>query len=293
MPSGTASPAVWPVDIPLVVAAALERPGTALVVFGCDLNIQYAAGSPEPPPGLDPERFGFGARLLDQLEKRTSLDDSSKARMKLALRNAVDGAESRSSGSTDLSTVDGACTIVLQTRRISQGCWVSTFEDTTRQRDTELQLLNLGLHDPPTGLDDRSHFGRRLSAAVEAKSSMPAVLTLDLDRFKSVNDTLGHAAGDNLLRPIGQRLKSVVHGSDVVARMGGDEFAVLAYGSAGGCTATHFPEWSMAFALPDARFLPGFGIPAIESAKSSPSLAAARVLKLLHDVVVQEDWTMA
>ncbi len=89
--------------------------------------------------------------------------------------------------------------------------------------------------DPLTGLADRRLFQERLAAALAeppgAPSAGPAVLLIDLDRFKAVNDSLGHPAGDALLRAAGGRLRSALRVGDVAARLGGDEFAVLLPGA--------------------------------------------------------------
>jgi diguanylate cyclase (GGDEF)-like protein len=87
------------------------------------------------------------------------------------------------------------------------------------------------LHDPLTGLPNRTLFGQRVATALQAESPL-AVLLLDLDRFKEVNDTLGHHNGDVLLEEVGRRLSSVLRNGDTVARLGGDEFAVLLPGIA-------------------------------------------------------------
>ncbi|SDZ39887.1 diguanylate cyclase (GGDEF) domain-containing protein [Micromonospora pattaloongensis] len=90
---------------------------------------------------------------------------------------------------------------------------------------------HLALHDPLTGLPNRAMFRRRLARALRQLKSTPdgqlALMILDLNGFKAVNDTLGHAAGDQLLAEAGQRLRSSARAGDVVARLGGDEFAVL------------------------------------------------------------------
>lgn len=89
---------------------------------------------------------------------------------------------------------------------------------------------HLALHDSLTGLPNRAYFGRYLAETIalgRRRGSKAGVLLLDLDRFKIVNDTLGHGAGDELLREISARVKSVLRTSDFVARFGGDEFVIL------------------------------------------------------------------
>jgi diguanylate cyclase (GGDEF)-like protein/PAS domain S-box-containing protein len=102
--------------------------------------------------------------------------------------------------------------------------------DATARHLQEQQLWALAHHDALTGLPNRALFLDRchqVFAQAKRKGAGAAMLWLDLDGFKSVNDTLGHAAGDALLQQVAQRLKSRVRDGDTVARMGGDEFAVI------------------------------------------------------------------
>ena len=95
-------------------------------------------------------------------------------------------------------------------------------------RDLQDQLQHQAHHDPLTGLANRALFSQRVREALEGDAEgKVAVMFIDLDDFKGVNDTLGHAVGDELLRGVASRLVHSVRRDDVVARLGGDEFAVL------------------------------------------------------------------
>ena len=96
-----------------------------------------------------------------------------------------------------------------------------------RTREQAEDARHQSRHDALTGLPNRLHFQERLAARLSERESRAAVLLLDLDRFKDVNDTLGHDNGDALLCEVGGRIRSVLRASDVVARLGGDEFAIL------------------------------------------------------------------
>ncbi|MHB8346452.1 MAG: putative bifunctional diguanylate cyclase/phosphodiesterase [Acidiferrobacterales bacterium] len=106
-------------------------------------------------------------------------------------------------------------------------------EDITARKEAEEQLSFLANHDALTGLPNRSLFNDRLSQAVieaDRRERLVGVIFLDLDHFKNINDTLGHEAGDELLRSVAQRLLSNVRHGDTVARLSGDEFALVLAG---------------------------------------------------------------
>lgn len=108
--------------------------------------------------------------------------------------------------------------------------YVATGKDITGQVQSQERLLKLAFHHPLTGLPNRALFRDHLhEASVRAKRSghHAAVLFIDLDRFKKVNDSLGHQAGDELLKQVAQRLRGAVREMDTVAHLGGDEFTVL------------------------------------------------------------------
>ncbi len=108
---------------------------------------------------------------------------------------------------------------------------VAQAEDITERRVAEHDLVHQTLHDPLTGLGNRLLLRDQLQQALSIANDVPfVVMFLDLDRFKSVNDTYGHDAGDSLLVGVAQRLRRIVRSADTVARLGGDEFAIIAQG---------------------------------------------------------------
>jgi diguanylate cyclase (GGDEF)-like protein len=107
---------------------------------------------------------------------------------------------------------------------------VGTLEDVTEREETEAELTHQALHDPVTGLPNRNLFLDRVGMALartRRSGGEVAVLFMDLDRFKLINDSLGHDAGDRLLRTTAARLEQALRESDSVGRLGGDEFAML------------------------------------------------------------------
>jgi diguanylate cyclase (GGDEF)-like protein len=106
---------------------------------------------------------------------------------------------------------------------------VSTHEDITERRRLDERVAHLAHHDPLTDLPNRALFIERLqSECKRPRDTLTfAVLFIDLDRFKAVNDTFGHLAGDDLLKAVARRLCSCAGEGDLVARLGGDEFAIL------------------------------------------------------------------
>lgn len=118
----------------------------------------------------------------------------------------------------------------------TQAALVQARSELVGTRAGERRARHLALHDGLTALPNRTHFHERLEKALNASDLQRpalALLYLDLDGFKAINDTHGHEAGDELLKIIAARLTRAVRGGDMVSRLGGDEFACLVAGSIG------------------------------------------------------------
>jgi diguanylate cyclase (GGDEF)-like protein len=142
-------------------------------------------------------------------------------------RRRSDGYKS-SAGSVTRELADGR-TIFIRHQPIREGGWVAVHEDVTERHRAEERLSHMARHDDLTGLANRFLLQERMQLAVVGleQGEEFAVICLDLDHFKETNDALGHPVGDALLREIASRLTESLPASDLVARIGGDEFAIL------------------------------------------------------------------
>jgi len=136
---------------------------------------------------------------------------------------------------------EGACERVgadgtvleIRTHALSGGGAVRTYTDITERKNAEAQIIRMALHDSLTGLPNRRLFLDRLAEAIgraNRSGEACAVLWIDLDRFKYINDLHGHVFGDRVLVQVVDRLRGLVRGEDVLARFGGDEFCILRTG---------------------------------------------------------------
>jgi diguanylate cyclase (GGDEF)-like protein len=125
--------------------------------------------------------------------------------------------------------LDDSRTISIVREPMPGGGWVATHEDVTERRRAEMKIAHIARHDALTDLPNRVLLRERLAeglAHVERGQRL-AVLCLDLDQFKNVNDTLGHPSGDELLRQVAGRLRGCIQETDTIARIGGDEFFII------------------------------------------------------------------
>lgn len=160
------------------------------------------------------------------------------------LRNGNSLGNAASSGiELDLRCADGTIVTTLHRGTVDryEGIAIATFEDISQCKAVEHALRRIALEDPLTelanrrALSDRWHFELRWHESHPSLSI--AVLLIDLDRFKSINDKFGHDAGDEVLKTVATRLRAVVPPTGIISRLGGDEFAVLLPGLASGAEA--------------------------------------------------------
>ena len=143
-----------------------------------------------------------------------------RARLKVGLANV------------QFNQLEDGRTISIVRQTMPGGGWVATHEDVTERRQAELKIAHMARHDALTDLPNRVMLRERLSEVLPQveDGDWLAVLYLDLDLFKNVNDTLGHPAGDELLRAVAERLRGCVQENDTISRVGGDEFCIIQTG---------------------------------------------------------------
>ncbi|KQT60144.1 diguanylate cyclase [Methylobacterium sp. Leaf456] len=210
--------------------AALENMSQGLCLFDARHRLQVWNRRYLDMFGLEPDALQVGMSQQAIIEQLVALG---RYRAGMTVDSVSEG--TRTSLTADgpkalmRELADGRV-IAVTHRAMPGGGWVSTFEDVTERRRNEARIVHMARHDGLTDLPNRTALREigieRLGQAREAGAGL-AVLCLDLDRFKPVNDSFGHAVGDGLLKAVSARLRAQVRGRDVVARLGGDEFAVL------------------------------------------------------------------
>jgi diguanylate cyclase (GGDEF)-like protein len=127
-----------------------------------------------------------------------------------------------------VTEANGRSTLIV-IRPLADGGWLTTLEDITERKRSDERIAHMAHYDALTDLPNRVMFREQIDSALKTISSgeQLAVLYIDIDEFKSVNDSFGHQVGDELLMALASRLRGCVRASDVVARLGGDEFAIL------------------------------------------------------------------
>ncbi|MBR0751516.1 EAL domain-containing protein [Bradyrhizobium jicamae] len=204
--------------------AALSNMSHGLALFDADQKVVVANARYAEMYQLSPDQVRRGTLLAQILDYRRNagthfIDVTPETYLAHNIRDAKEVRE----------CADGRI-IAIARAMMPDGGWLTTHEDITERARNEKRIVFLAQHDQLTGLANRAVFSDKLAEAsrrLQRHGSTFTVLMLDLDKFKAVNDTLGHQAGDQLLVEVAQRLTSSLRDTDVLARLGGDEFAII------------------------------------------------------------------
>ena len=177
--------------------------------------------------GLSPDVVKPGCtmqRLIAHRKETGSFDGDIDEFCNAIIRNVTLGKATR-----QLTEAPGGRAIEIVNKPLKSGGWVATIEDITERTRADQKIAHMAHYDALTDLPNRALFRERLEQALQAirPGEQLAVLYIDIDEFKSVNDALGHLIGDELLKGVADRLRDCLKHGDVAARLGGDEFAVL------------------------------------------------------------------
>jgi diguanylate cyclase (GGDEF)-like protein/PAS domain S-box-containing protein len=164
-------------------------------------------------------------QAIDLAERLTNWAIKNKSQIVAELQHILDR---RQAGAIVFELTNGR-TFCASCSLMADGGFVITLEDTTEHRRTQDQISHMAHYDALTDLPNRAHFYEEMDGLLNRlpRNGAFAVLSLDLDHFKSVNDMLGHPIGDKLLQVAAARMRACVREADIVARLGGDEFAIV------------------------------------------------------------------
>jgi diguanylate cyclase (GGDEF)-like protein len=176
---------------------------------------------------LSPEVAKPGCTLRDLLNHRMQAGTFSGNPEEYVVR-LLQGVAGGTTSCDMLKLNDGRAFCIVN-KSMPGGGWIATHEDITERQRTEERIVHMAGHDALTDLPNRILLRERLEHELKRvkRGECLAVLCLDLDQFKSVNDTLGHPVGDELLRVVADRLRGCTREPDTIARLGGDEFAII------------------------------------------------------------------
>jgi diguanylate cyclase (GGDEF)-like protein len=217
-------------DQQLVLDTVLNNMSQGVLMFDADARLVFCNQRYIEMYGLSAEVVAPGCALRDLLAHRMAVGAFAGSPEDYI----VDLLEEVASGKPSNGIVKSADGRVFSIARnpIAGGGWIATHEDITDRQRAEERIVHMARHDALTDLPNRMMLRERLDHELKRvkRGECLAVLCLDLDHFKSVNDTLGHPIGDELLKVVAERLRRCTREPDTIARLGGDEFAIIMTG---------------------------------------------------------------
>ncbi len=219
--------------------AALHAMPVGVLTFDRALGLLFASTRLATTLEIDPDVTGRAATVLDLLEGSRALDQAAVRRLHGICLAATTGDAAHRSTFTMSGAASGAASrvLALHVAPLGDGHWMATLEEAAARPGAG--AIEPAMRDPLTGLANRRQFLDRVGATLAdsaacgtaddaaGRAGGSAVFLINLDRFKTINDTLGHLVGDSLLRLVSKRLSSMLRDHDMVARLDSDEFALL------------------------------------------------------------------
>ncbi len=212
--------------------AALSNISLGVCFFSSDGRLMVCNNRYREIYNLTPEATTPGTTFAEIVDQRYAAGTGASCTREEYILACAANVKTSKPGKTYFELINGR-TILVSHQPMPQGGWVATHDDVTEQREANRHISFLAHNDVLTGLPNRAAYTEKIDEAVARLSRRDepfAIFMMDLDKFKNVNDTLGHPAGDQLLREAAQRLKSSLRETDFLARLGGDEFAIIQAG---------------------------------------------------------------
>ncbi len=211
--------------------AAMNNMPHGLCMFDGDQRMVVCNTKYAEMYGLQPEHTTPGTTLREILKLRVekgNSPESAEEYIEERIREVSGGV-----AYTKQNELRDGRILSIMHQPMANGGWVAIHQDITEQKTIEKKIAHMAHHDALTGLPNRILLREQLEHVLSygPRGQTLAVLCLDLDHFKNVNDTLGHPVGDSLLRHVADRLRGCLRDTDIVARLGGDEFAIVQVGT--------------------------------------------------------------
>ena len=214
----------------IVLDTVLNNMCQGVLLFDSDANMVFCNQRYIEMYGLSPELVVAGCGLRELLDHQRAVGTFCGDEESYIVDLLDDLAQGKASNAV-AKAADGRVFSIVN-KPIAGGGWIATHEDISDRQRAEERIVHMARHDALTDLPNRTMFRERLEYELKRikRGDALAVLCLDLDHFKSVNDTLGHPVGDELLKVVAERLRRCIREPDTIARLGGDEFAIVMTG---------------------------------------------------------------